>query len=1046
MQKAGTWIPRTFGRDAIRNRNENALLKEIKKQLWGLEGALDLKSFICEEAPQLCVMLIFWRHIGLIEQFYKCGIKDRDFPLEVSSREETQTEIKHPKATLNISFENSITLLDHYQWRFFVPSLSWKAFDGPALPRETILPYLTDLVEISRTDFSIVHKTTIHRDHIDMRSNHLKLFIGDNGNPVAAVKELLPIAMTNDQFESFIKYEYDFLNKLRGDDFQTKHLIKATASYRYKDTLYFVFPWASQGNLRKFWKEKVPQVHDKTFLKWLFAQLLGVAETIQSLHKPQVNIRHGDLKPENILCFESSDPFLDQKDPSYVLVISDVGLAREHDKLTKFRSRTKQPGGGTMVYAGPEMELSEGRATSRRYDIWSLGCIYLEFFIWLLYGIDGLEQFDKAKNGKFYRVREKRDDLQPGGTVKTAEINPVVLDWIARAIEHSRDATADEESAVSRLLTLIKDRLLVIDANPDTLDSSSNGTVPVQGSPAPISESSNIPDIRLERSATVLERTVISERAYAEEVYTEILEIVRSAEAHEIEWVVLEELMPAMPDPPHDLDQLDPNGPKLDDRWEYIPDNAVAKKLLESPLPSIASLYTLPRGAKCFDYNIQLGYPKLSDPGDRWNVAVIDAWLQDCDETHECLRIRDKSFLPTRLLDVGLDSTNCRLICHTARKLGIHFLWIDSLCIIQPEPGNHKDRDKGQDFRRESNKMELVFSSAYATIAATCASSAAERFLKPRPKRQFVTIQTESSPCYLAEVIDEFSKEVDSGGLNNRGWVFQERALSRRTIYFAEQQTYWECGQGVRSETLSRTMNIRGSILGDANFPYAFLTFDKGKRIKLYQDLYERYTRLALTHSTDRPVAIKGMEARLLHALETRGGFGVFEVHLHRGLLWKREGPRLARIDYSKGSTRAAREIIPSWSWMAYDGAIRYMDIPPGAEWKAWYANVTSPWERVHDYNGRQPSELRVLARNIVDFAAGDRVFLDEPHSAAGHDFKCVVVGSRRAPNPMRAEEYYSLIVTLLDGEEDVCQRAGVAFLDRRHIDWDTPAVALRVR
>ncbi|KAM0814065.1 putative Heterokaryon incompatibility domain-containing protein [Seiridium cardinale] len=672
---------------------------------------------------------------------------------------------------------------------------------------------------------------------------------------------------------------------------------------------------------------------------------------------------------------------------------------------------------------------------------------------------------------------EVGDDLQPGGTVKTAEVNPVVLDWIARAIEYSRDATADEESAVSRLLTLIKDRLLVVDANPDTLDSSSNGTVPVQGSSAPISQFSNFPDIRLERSATVLERTVTSERAYAEEVYNDILEIVRSAEADEIEWVVLEELTPAIPGPPHGLDQLDPSGPKLDDRWEYIPDNAVAKKLLASPL----------------------GYPKLSDPGDRWNVAVIDAWLRDCDEAHECLCIRDKSFLPTRLLDVGLDSTNCRLICHTgklsrgskylalshrwgahldpsladkivctyetnirrlakgvddsvfpplyqdaitiARKLGIHFLWIDSLCIIQPEPGNHKDRDKGQDFRRESNKMELVFSSAYATIAATCASSAAERFLKPRPKRQFVTIQTESSPCYLAEVIDEFSKEVDSGELNNRGWVFQERALPRRTIYFAEQQTYWECGQGVRCETLSRTMNMRGSILGDANFPYAFLTFDKGKRIKLYQDLYERYTRLAPNHSTDRPMAIKGMEARLLHALETRGGFGVFEVYLHRGLLWIREGPRLARIDFSKCSTSAAREIIPSWSWMAYDGAIRYVDIPPGAEWKAWYANVTLPWERVHDYNGRKSFELRVLARNIVDFAAGDRVFLDEPHSAAGHDFKCVVVGSRRAPNPMRAEEYYSLIVTLLDGEENVCQRAGVAFLDRRHIDWDTPAV-----
>ncbi|KAK9791550.1 putative Heterokaryon incompatibility domain-containing protein [Seiridium cardinale] len=556
--------------------------------------------------------------------------------------------------------------------------------------------------------------------------------------------------------------------------------------------------------------------------------------------------------------------------------------------------------------------------------------------------------------------------------------NRVVLDWIARAIEYSRDATADEESAVSRLLTLIKDRLLVVDANPDTLDSSSNGTVPVQGSSAPISQFSNIPDIRLERSATVLERTVTSERAYAEEVYNDILEIVRSAEADEIEWVVLEELTPAIPDPPHGLDQLDPNDPKLDDRWEYIPDNAVAKKLLASPV-------------------------RLTPSDEQPNICTRCVHLPIFSKGLWLAKGVEDSVFPPLYQDA----------ITIARKLGIHLLWIDSLCIIQPEPGNHKDRDKGQDFRRESNKMELF---------------------------------SGGTPCYLAEVIDEFSKEVDSGELNNRGWVFQERALSRRTIYFAEQQTYWECGQGVRCETLSRTMNMRGSILGDANFPYAFLTFDKGKRIKLYQDLYERYTRLALTHSTDRPVAIKGMEARLLHALETRGGFGVFEVYLHRGLLWKREGPRLARIDFSKCSTSAAREIIPSWSWMAYDGAIRYVDIPPGAEWKAWYANVTLPWERVHDYNGRKSFELRVLARNIVDFAAGDRVFLDEPHSAAGHDFKCVVVGSRRAPNPMRAEEYYSLIVTLLDGEENVCQRAGVAFLDRRHIDWDTPAVALRVR
>jgi hypothetical protein len=58
---------------------------------------------------------------------------------------------------------------------------------------------------------------------------------------------------------------------------------------------------------------------------------------------------------------------------------------------------------------------------------------------------------------------------------------------------------------------------------------------------------------------------------------------------------------------------------------------------------------------------------------------------------------------------------------------------------------------------------------------------------------------------YLCDAIDDFSGDVEQGELNKRGWVFQERALSRRTIYFAEKQTYWECGKGVRCETLKKT-------------------------------------------------------------------------------------------------------------------------------------------------------------------------------------------------------------------------------------------------
>jgi hypothetical protein len=101
--------------------------------------------------------------------------------------------------------------------------------------------------------------------------------------------------------------------------------------------------------------------------------------------------------------------------------------------------------------------------------------------------------------------------------------------------------------------------------------------------------------------------------------------------------------------------------------------------------------------------------------------------------------------------------------------------------------------------------MEQVFRSAYATIAASCANSPAEHFLKTRPERQFVKIKLDNAFYYLCENIDDFSRDVEQGELSKRGWVFQERALSRRTIYFTEKQTYWECGEDIRCETLTKT-------------------------------------------------------------------------------------------------------------------------------------------------------------------------------------------------------------------------------------------------
>ncbi|KAL2671302.1 hypothetical protein Neosp_013882 [[Neocosmospora] mangrovei] len=422
----------------------------------------------------------------------------------------------------------------------------------------------------------------------------------------------------------------------------------------------------------------------------------------------------------------------------------------------------------------------------------------------------------------------------------------------------------------------------------------------------------------------------------------------------------------------------------------------------------------------------QVGYPALPPSDSAQQYDLLRQWLHVCDTEHghKPEAYTNSPQMPTRLIHIGdynerlvviqessslryvalshcwgnspklctLTSnfeTFCKEIPHNllplnfqqairvARELHIPYLWIDSLCIIQ---------DDLEDWEREAGRMGQVFSNAYCTIAATSAAASDEGFLTRRAESPLsATIETPGRGLlHVSEFMEDYHQDLDP----------------------------------------------QATLFADSDFPKSILKHFKGGRITLFQHLYQTYSRLAFSHVSDRSVAILGLEKRLLNAFHTRGGFGIFEVYLARSLLWCRQNDVfLSRIPSKKSRP------LPSWSWMAYQGPINYMEVP--FDQVDWTTDYVFPSDSEIATSARGPA-LKALARDLtltrLDLL--QRVKFDQQAEIQVSDLRGVVLGKdkrRESREPM----HYVLLITLsrdhLEGRE-VYIRVGVAWLLEHNI------------
>jgi hypothetical protein len=242
------------------------------------------------------------------------------------------------------------------------------------------------------------------------------------------------------------------------------------------------------------------------------------------------------------------------------------------------------------------------------------------------------------------------------------------------------------------------------------------------------------------------------------------------------------------------------------------------------------------------------------------------------------------------------------------RLLGIRYLWIDALCIIQ---------DVRQDWEAQASEMGSIFQSAVATIAVHSARNSAEGFLHKRniPKALCITNRglngdMESGVWVKIPPLSDYAvaRAVMRSEITSRAWVAQEMSLSRRILHFVEDGLSWECYCS-REDCSSEHSGIK---LGYALRGTAL------RPSKSWLDFVEGYSSCKMTKTSDKLPAISGIASSWSERSNINQEYayycGIFDDDVHRSLLWSRKcDPLIIRPDRA-----------PTWSWASVDGEINF--------------------------------------------------------------------------------------------------------------------------
>ncbi|KAI5920482.1 heterokaryon incompatibility protein-domain-containing protein [Camillea tinctor] len=246
--------------------------------------------------------------------------------------------------------------------------------------------------------------------------------------------------------------------------------------------------------------------------------------------------------------------------------------------------------------------------------------------------------------------------------------------------------------------------------------------------------------------------------------------------------------------------------------------------------------------------------------------------------------------------------------------LGIRYIWIDALCIVQ---------DSGPSWNLNANAMHLIYRNAAVTICSADGQDAHAGLVAMRKDNE--AGQKASQEIFTcAEGVHLIlhkppEMSIAASHWNNRAWTFQERLLSKRCVIFADGKIYFQCRSTSMSEDIFTDLNGEGWSLDLVNAPLQSLSQLSQRAMWFYMTCILEYTKREIYEPFDILAAFSGMCKLIEGTLKAPLIFGLPTSHFDLALLWEHRVPA-SRLKEAKTNDAKYKDLkFPTWSWCGWE-------------------------------------------------------------------------------------------------------------------------------